>query len=319
VLHQIPQSVFNLGVDLWRTCGTPEGVELYAHAAKTYSKEVALVALEWIDAGAPRLTVGHHHAASLICTRIPEEILLDVVAPWPCFLLDVPPGLLDTSLPPEVSPGDVPAWVLVRIMPQAEADTLRQEDDPAHAGSLAMVYTLTPSGRFCGITAGHAARMCNPRFDSDETASAGFTDAHTRATRAVLRLVGALLVELAAEPTSLPSEARQRAPGPARSRRGEPSTRTFAVRAPTGFARTTDFRGPVREWIAGRRKSPVVQGMVCAHFRRAPCGVGGKDRRTVRVWSYWRGPEDAPIAFRERRVHPRGALDADSTEPAKSP
>jgi hypothetical protein len=299
MLAQAVEELFTMGRVLWESDGTPLGPSLFAAASKAYNSPVAQMALDWVDGGVPRLAVGHHHAASLICTRAAPDVLAGVDAPWPCFLVDIPKGLIPT--PEGVPATDVPEWALVRVITgdlwgRVKAN-LGVESD---VRTLVMALLIPASGPMF-LTTGPIDNLYDPTFATTDTA--GESPAMLRAHTAALRLIAGLLIDLHADPSLLPEPARRAKPtGYAVTRRGEPTLRTYQIAAPTGFHRTTDFRGAVREWVQGRRKSPVLQGVVAAHFRRVPCGEGGKDRKVTRVWTYWRGPEDAPIALRQRVV-----------------
>ena len=88
-------------------------------------------------------------------------------------------------------------------------------------------------------------------------------------------------------------------PPTSKRRDGPPKHRTFMLGRPIDV----DCRAAIREYVEGRRRgAPSVQTLVIGHHKRQVIGVGRTGRKLIWVQPYWRGPEDAPILVRPRRI-----------------
>jgi len=81
----------------------------------------------------------------------------------------------------------------------------------------------------------------------------------------------------------------------------EPAHRVTMIGRPISI----DCRASVRTYLEGTSKKhapPSVQTLVRGHHKRQVIGVGRRNRKVIWVEPYWRGPEDAPILTKPKRV-----------------
>lgn len=97
----------------------------------------------------------------------------------------------------------------------------------------------------------------------------------------------------------VPAKAARRWEG----KREEPAHRVVVVGSPI----QVDCRAEIANYFIAHGPSrkgapPTVQVLVRGHFKRQVVGVGRTGRKVIFVEPYWRGPEDAPIFTRPKKV-----------------
>lgn len=225
----------------------------------------------WAATGFQRVVTSHKHAALLMCTRVPGEVVAAVAPPWPAFVLDVPAGVL----PPFDGRRDVCAFLLVA--------------DVAHqlvvffGGQTGLCYDQPLDLRLALADEEHA-------------------DPHVVM---LLRFALGVLLELDGHRPAPGAPAR---PGGAckRDARGAVVTTTHVLRRDVRI----DCRDAVRAACSGAAKprgGVAVRTLVRGHWKMQPHGPGRSARRFARVDAYWRGPADAPIALRSHVLDAAGA------------
>lgn len=234
-----------------------------------------LVALgSWYHNGLPRITIGHKHAASLMCTTMAPEYVRELRAPWDSFMIDVPRGLLPSSI---LDGRELAHANVFTANGLVEANLFGEYADQNEAES-----TKARKMSSCDL-----ATLC-------EDASSDHP-----AFQLLARLVVGVVAELM---THRPAHYKERGPSAVRRNpRGEPLIRTFELRRDV----RVDCREAVKNFAKhGKRATGkiTVQTLVAGHWRNQVCGTGNKDRKYIHIEPFWRGPEGAPIALRPHKL-----------------
>lgn len=245
---------------------------------------------KWIDCGAPRLVTDPKYAAAMMCTKVTESLVEDILIPWKAFRVELPSGLLSHD-----------EYTYNSIL-------VAGFDEGAGVGALLLL-----SGSRTGENGGVAVVQVKATSDlgsllldrehADEYLADGayrrpeMRSAKERATRMATRLVVGLLYTMQytqhfkPHPPSLNDRRKS-------IRSGPPKHRTIFVGKPIAL----DLRPALRDYCAGGGGAPSVQTLVRGHFKRQVVGVSRAGRKVIWVEPYWRGPEEAPILVRPYRV-----------------
>lgn len=219
-------------------------------------------AASWAWCGFPRITMSHKHAALLMCTDVPVDLVPEIPMPWTAFLLDVPSGLIMPERPAGEAPGRVDHMLLWR---SAGIDTdcfMVNGLFGAIEGMFRVKRALGPDSK--------AGRLAKP------------------AARYVL---GACIEIDRHRPSGMLTGGGHH---PKLNARNEPVTRTYALRRDVKI----DCRSAVLDYLRGTRSSVKIRSMVRGHWKHQPCGPERSERKFIHIEPYWRGPDDAPIALR---------------------
>lgn len=240
----------------------------------------------WADSAFQRLMTTHTYAAALMCSDTTREILEDVELPWKAFMVILPDGLLHVEgarynrilvyscksvagMTILDQRGNDPGCVLQQ-QSRSIADLLFEETE--------MTSTYTPSAR---------------RVKDDNQVK--------RVVVLSKRLVAGLLLAMQHADNFKTREVKERHAGSLR-RSKEPAHRVTMIGKPL----TIDLRGEVENYLRGdsKRKNapPSVQVLVRGHYKRQVIGVGRMGRKVIHIEPYWRGPDDAPIFTRPKRL-----------------
>lgn len=227
------------------------------------------IGLAWAENAFSTIIPDHKLCASIACTSIPVECAKDVIMPWRCFRVYVPPGVLADSF----------AEILV-----------------CH-GKDGNYYTVSANPACKHLSIGIEKSLAGfvTKFEWDEEKlESGFSvsdaDILKRSDETLHRLVIGVCLEL--------SSISIRPPGswdgkPKRLGK-EPKCWTYRLTRDV----IVDVRAAIRAYISTGLRHPTVQSLVRGHRKRQPCGPNRSERRWIHVEPYWRGPEDAPIAVR---------------------
>lgn len=221
--------------------------------------------------------------ASLCATSMPPDLAELVRAPWGCFRVAIPQGILSIDLDGEGNPEDC-----TRLMAMFDAN---QEWTIVLYGSTRMMHiTGEKTGQLC-----EDVDVAKRNIAHDPGLALSRRDG--RVMRLAARLVLAICVSL---------DRRSEWPDPTirrygiKNRRGaqDPTVRQYVLRPPLRV--NVDARAALRSYVAGTKKgaAPSVQVLVRGHWKNQPCGTGRSERKFIHIEPYWRGPEDAPIAVR---------------------
>jgi len=229
---------------------------------------VASVGAAWAECGFPMIEPGHKLAASLMATAIPDDE--DLIWPWRCFGVSIPPGLLVGS--------EAPSFVIMlrradteeAIMLSFGEDTVRWDEEPK------------------------LAEHSNPEFSGKIERLGAFFDSSVSNRMHVLvgRLVVGCCIEVSSYQPSRPGGSGTS------SKRGIPKQWVIKLGRPVKL----DVREQVRSFSRGDGVKPSVQVLVRGHWKQQPCGPRNTQRKWKQMEPYWRGPEDAPVLVRPTRV-----------------
>ena len=115
------------------------------------------------------------------------------------------------------------------------------------------------------------------------------------------RLVAGLLLAMQHADNFKTREVKERHAGSLR-RSKEPAHRVTMIGKPL----TIDLRGEIETYLRGdskrKRAPPSVQVLVRGHYKRQVIGVGRMGRKVIHIEPYWRGPDEAPIFTRPKRL-----------------
>lgn len=242
----------------------------------------------WYDCGMPTIDIGHKLASSFMVTSISKEVLADVRAPFPAFLVNMPSGLLSIHDNLSNCPAAIHAVLIGRL--------------PDTFGDMFWVfYAFTDTGislwRYYKdldifITPGVKNRSPYGDLDFD------LDDYDERASM----LLGRFMISLMLYYTNYQEHVKPIGKGhacfnPHTNKRTspEPVRRTFKVTGDIAH----DFRHIVRDYAAGVSNKLTVQSYVGGYWRSQPHGPRNTLRRRQFIEPFWRGPEDAPIAQRK--------------------
>jgi hypothetical protein len=81
----------------------------------------------------------------------------------------------------------------------------------------------------------------------------------------------------------------------------EPAHRVTVIGKPLRI----DCRDSVRKYLDGTSRKhapPSVQTLVRGHHKRQVMGIARSLRKVIWIHPYWRGPEDAPILTKPKKV-----------------
>jgi hypothetical protein len=220
--------------------------------------------MNWRLGGFPRVVVGHKHAALLMCTSVPLDVVQIVPLPWLAFLIDVPAGLVEV---PDRGAGEPPGRVDHVLVWRSGTDGATCIGLNGVFGAVETAFELT--------------RVLLPESKAD------------RAAKALARYVLGVCIEMDQHRPSPPRAVTGPVPIK-RDARGEPVTTTFALRRDV----TIDCRDAVRDYCRGTGTKLAMRSVVRGHWKYQPHGAGRADRKFIHIEPYWRGPDDAPIALR---------------------
>lgn len=246
----------------------------------------------WAHAGfqAVRYT-SEKFAAMLMASKVSEDV--SIHAPWPAFMLHMPPGLL---------------WIL---------DDMGRRQDIDHvlvnflADDKVRWWATTKCGvsshRLC-VTSELAARSRKDEVEdfyeraAADDAMALSPNKHTaRLAELIGRLIQGTCLTAAYTPDMQPQKVRGTASSirPWRIGRDGPEAMTWRM----GRDIREDCRPAVYAFLSGdKHASPTVQFMVIGHWRNQACGVGRAERRPTWIKAHWKGAIDAPINVRSHAL-----------------
>lgn len=253
------------------------------HPARMESAALANFAAKWAVHAFQRVQTSHTFAAAMMATTTHPECADDLEVPWAAFMVHVPNGML------VVDASEYSRLLVVSYDSGAE---------------LHMVAASAPDGGAVALTAPTLAALL---LDEPE--------AKTSIERAALvarRLITGLLFAMQAKDNRKEKVVRASRSFRDGRRHEEPEHRIVVV----GHPLTVDCREAITSYVQTgryervtsdggsdvRRGPPIVQVLVRGHRKQQVCGVGRLGRKTIFVESYWRGPKDAPILTKPKRI-----------------
>lgn len=251
-------------------------------------------ALRWADTAFQKLVTTHTFAAALMCSDASKESMEDLVLPWRAFLVAVPNDML-------VADGFEYNRIAVCVAAEGEASLVMYATSAPEPGRPNARHVVTHS----------QASLADLLWSDPEATLASRGDAsvpgvHEGELKRVLRLAKRLVVGLVLSMQHRANFRERVSPArhhPKTREREAPEHRVTTIGRPI----SVDCRAAVRKFIAegpraGKSAPASVQVLVRGHFKRQVVGVGRHGRKVIHVEPYWRGPEDAPILTKPRRV-----------------
>ena len=250
---------------------------------------------KWVDCACPQVQMPHTYAAALMATRVPEDMLEDLEAPWDAFVIAVPGGLLEMIDPSKDNRKVSADWIAVwRKREKKEEYGVRE----GWAYCVMSRETNMTMWRF-GVP---LKDFLLENLDENPFEEHPLNLPHEDYDRAVTVLIGRLIVNTimafqeVGNVTTTKSSKRANRPI---SQKHPPHTRVFKIGKPIKL----DVRPALREYLdtcgKGRKSSsPSVRFLVRGHKRRQAYGPKHSLRKIVWVMPYWKGPEEAPVLTR---------------------
>jgi hypothetical protein len=264
-----------------------------AHRAKRMGAEAfTQFAAAWSVHAFQKMVTDHKYAAALMCSDTAKEVLEDLEIQWKAFMICVPNGLLRFE--------DIEGHQIeyTRILVHIASDN----------SARIIIYDTSWINSWVKVISHRDESLADVLFDEPSSIT-GSEDAiltsvgyELRAMKLAKRLVTGMIFALQntdnfkqsnREPNKVKGKGRQY---------DEPTHRTVIVGAPI----KVDCRPAVQQYLS-RQKSlkhgpASVQVLVRGHQKRQVCGVGRKGRKVILVEPYWRGPDDAPILTRPKKL-----------------
>lgn len=253
----------------------------------------------WADSGFTTFSASHSYAAALMATDTSTQSG-DLIVPWRCVRVRVPPGILETdhvkvhaiyvqsidgyhaSLAYSDRPWDV--------LHESHLDDLEEDDAKFRmrvADTLADVLWYTADETDFLTVAENGVEVEDP---------------HEHEKRRLMRLccnyVAGLFYTLQHTRDWTQREHKNHYGWHAAGERRPPPTHRNVV---LGRPIAVNLSAPVRELARGTSRASLpamFQALVRGHYKRQVIGVGRSGRKVIWVEPYWRGPEAAPVIVR---------------------
>lgn len=245
------------------------------------SQHTAIAARAWALHGYQSVHMPHTYASALMATDS-RAALREQELPWPAFEIRVPGGLLASSHGP----------VLDMIVCQIPREIVMVGEYASHR--LLVVYRDAVSQ---GV---QTFRSLVDMFEEGPKAGPGDTppalldlmdeDLESRLWSLITRLVGGVVLAIAAARTESPTAYAARQP---KVKHGRVVPNSFAL----GRALKLDCRASIQEFLEGRRHSaPKVTTLVRGHWRDQAHGPGRLLRKPLWIQPHYRG--EGPLLVR---------------------
>ena len=246
----------------------------------------------WYNCGMPVITLGHKLAASYMCTKMPHAVIDEVRSPFPVFLLEIPDGLLRMmDEHNEVSMQSV----LIGYLPDATR---------GHAWSYC-VYTSGISTiwrKHWRLSEFVRQHMENEGEALPSAFGVEMTDLDSRSVELLGRLIVSAMLHMTQKSQVKPIGKGHQGHREGSRNGAEPTRRVFQLCHEVRH----DMRQAVKDYVGGNLGAKIsVQLVVSGHWKQQAHGPHMSLRKRQFIEPYWRGPEDAPIAFRSHVLDPQ--------------
>lgn len=260
-------------------------------------KELQLVnlgATKWVSCGLQQIEMGHKFAAALLVSNVTKDLIENVKRPWPAFVIVVPNDLIfisnsrDNNKPVSISK------ILVFEVENKFGDWAYVAWGTTEAP---MLWRFGVSTEFLLPETLDENRWGNA-FIASEIA---LTDLDERNAALIGRLIVTTCVAMTMPDMVHPRnpkthEAWKKAKGNVLnlSKSKEPQHQVYNLGKPIAV----DFRDRVKAYSRGDTtgKQLELRRMIIGHFKQQAYGKVWKDRKTLWIKPYWRGPEEAAIS-----------------------
>lgn len=255
-------------------------------------EDIISFSAKWAVHAFQRITTTHTYAAALMCSDADKQVIAEIEMQYSAFMVCLPNGILSYT-DDDGTTREYNRILVARFDKRAVMIMLNQ------AGSWSgpnLFLSIAPT----------LADVLQPHQDSIEEGDVAISrEGAAKFDRVVIlakRLVAGLMLAMQTK-TNFTSKMRSGKSGKSKREAEEPEHRVVFVGAPLKI----DCRPSITDYIehgSSKRKGapPQVQTLVRGHFRRQVCGVGRRDRKTIWIEPFWRGPEDAPILTRPKAV-----------------
>jgi len=258
----------------------------------------------WADSGFPTVEIGHKFAASMLVSTVSDEVLQSIKIPWPGFSIMVPEGLLLVFDP--ATDKYIPIKrVFVSVSKHARHNKIETTDK--HVGNWQFIgmssgtialwrFGVSPQGLMVASN-----DLVGPDGVDVKVKLLQLDLKHTDVDSRTAGLIGRLIVttcvaltmkELVTERTRPKTKKNKK-----RDTKAGPEARYYVIGKPISL----DFRERVRQYMMGesrKSKELSIQHMVAGHFKNQPHGKENKERKTIWVTPYWRGPDEGAIPIK---------------------
>lgn len=252
---------------------------------------------QWVAGAMPLVEVPPLVAAALCVTSVtfePDDEQFQ--APWRCFGIEVPPGLIQ-MVNTEGKVEDIFALFVDRGLGQ-------RPDGTMIVGWSFLAVAATVELSQCVLTT-------KELFCDDPRSFPGVfydgTDAMVDLDFRALALCRALARGVILRCTDTDNRSRYRkvfgtSPKAVAARRAKYGSLPDFDRYVITDTVEIDAREVVRQFSRGERSSPSVRHLVRGHFRNQACGTERKERKRIWIHPHWRGEEGLPIATKNHRL-----------------
>ena len=236
----------------------------------------------WYEGGLPSITMGHKLAASYMATRLPPEVIDEVRAPFPAFLLEIPEGLLTAH--------DDTDGALVNIRRALVGS------DPVINGWCVCAYT---DGQSSLWRKHKLLSQLVAKWDPSETVDSPFglhlDSMDARSIELLGRLIICAMLHMTGGAVKQIGKGHGLHQSGASRRAGaKPVSRVFQLCHDVKH----DVRQVVRDYVAGAGTKLTTQYLACGYWKQQHYGPRNTLRRRQFIEPAWHGPVDAPIAQR---------------------
>ena len=265
----------------------------------------------WACSGLPRLECGHKLAAELCLTGISPEAADDIEPPWSAFFAHVPAGMFRFDFRREDDSSfetDVMA-VMVAAAPMQRMTAAGEEAGALCRGLFLTIFPDSPRGRVVGMTVDNGFG----RFVHDADNRHGVhledypfsTALNVQTWELLIRFLLGLMIELYEHRPDVASAPRPHRGPPQPPKPGKTPSNLIRLDRTVSI----DLRPEIVAILANARTGggsgkgiPTVRTRVRAHWRNQAHGPGRTQRKWIRIQSFWRGDESAPISSTLRVV-----------------
>jgi hypothetical protein len=280
--------------------GTRFGVrEMYTRSTphkRLIAEAIGVFSVTWAQHAFQKLQTSHTYAAALMCSDASRDVLNDLELPWLAFMVHVPNGMLTLREDgkvvdftralvvscPEPMQGE-PGASLVLYDPNTESESRIV----MHGGlSLGELLFAEPDALMGSDEDPSRLESNGPRV----------MRIFALAKRLVAGLVLAMQNADNFKARSVPARSSLK-----KRENPEPAHRVTVIGKPLRI----DCRDSVRKYLDGTSRKhapPSVQTLVRGHHKRQVMGVARSLRKVIWIEPYWRGPKDAPILTKPKKV-----------------
>lgn len=258
------------------------------YARRQYAEALVSLCLDayWYEHGMPVIELGHKLAASLLLTRVPDDVLKTVKLPFKSFRIVLPDGLLSF---------EEGAVKHIKVGDHVAPDDKDKTRDPVMTTALAVraerggSYSIGADVYTMLSTTDVTADPEHPVLEADKLK-----------LPMVARLIASVCLYMTGDRDEFPYKKMGKGHGWKGHARepGPPTQRIYRLTREVKH----NFKELVRDVCEGRSTKQTVQYVVTGHWRNQACGPKLAQHKRIFIEPYWKGPRDAPIAQRAHKL-----------------